>query len=91
LGALSLELNFKILANNGCEISDNHSIPEADANNPRSWRLCSSLFLVQWLPLGSDAQKQRYFQSGMDYFQKGRYRKAIVQFQNAVQMDKRFR
>jgi len=26
----------------------------------------------------------------MDYFQKGRYPEAIVQFQNAVQMDKRF-
>jgi len=52
--------------------------------------LLISFFFCSGCQWNRDAQKQRYFQSGMDYFQKERYPEAIIQFQNAVQMDKRF-
>jgi tetratricopeptide (TPR) repeat protein len=35
-------------------------------------------------------QKQRYFDSGTQYFQKGKYPEAIIEFQNAIQIDKNF-
>ena len=52
--------------------------------------LLLSFFFCSGCHRDRNAQKQRYFQSGMDYFQKGRYPEAIIQFRNAVQMDNRF-
>jgi len=34
--------------------------------------------------------KQKYFQSGMQYFEKGKYREAAIQFQNAVNTDPQY-
>src|SRR5271167_3388998 len=36
------------------------------------------------------AKKLQYFESGKAYFQKGKYPEAIIQFQNAIQIDKNF-
>ena len=54
-----------------------------------------SLFLVMTLMSGAlvscrrapSLRKQEYFQSGARYFEKGKYREAILQFQNALQVD----
>jgi cellulose synthase operon protein C len=37
-----------------------------------------------------NARKQKYFDSGMQYFQRGQYQEAAIQFQNAIQLDKSF-
>src|SRR5690348_3935198 len=37
-----------------------------------------------------NVRKQKYFESGQRYFQKGRYREAAIQFANALQVDGRF-
>jgi tetratricopeptide (TPR) repeat protein len=37
-----------------------------------------------------NVRKQKYFESGQRYFQKGRYREAAIQFANALQVDARF-
>src|SRR5260370_8476703 len=51
--------------------------------------------LISFLPsvschMDRGAQKQIYFQSGMEYLQRSRYPEAIIQFQNAIQIDNRF-
>ena len=35
-------------------------------------------------------KKQKYLESGQRYFDKGQYREAEIQFQNAIQVDSRF-
>jgi cellulose synthase operon protein C len=35
-------------------------------------------------------RKQKYFESGQRFFEKGKYREAIIQFGNAIQVDPRF-
>jgi Tfp pilus assembly protein PilF len=35
-------------------------------------------------------RKQKYYESGQRYFAKGKYREAVIQFSNAVQVDPRF-
>ena len=37
-----------------------------------------------------NVRKQKYFESGQRYFEKGKYREAAIQFGNAVQVDSRF-
>jgi tetratricopeptide (TPR) repeat protein len=37
-----------------------------------------------------NVQKQKYLESGQRYFDKGQYREAEIQFQNAIQVDSRF-
>ena len=37
-----------------------------------------------------NVQKQKYFQSGAQYLQSGKYREAAIEFQNAIQIDPRF-
>lgn len=37
-----------------------------------------------------NVRKQKYFESGQRYFQKGKYREASIQFANALQVDSRF-
>src|SRR5208283_2643815 len=37
-----------------------------------------------------DKKKQKYVESGQRYFDKGQYREAEIQFQNAIQVDSRF-
>jgi tetratricopeptide (TPR) repeat protein len=62
---------------------------------PTSHRGCCLLLAAALLMsagcLRSPAQKkQRYFDSGKAYFEKGKYPEAIIQFQNALQVDKNF-
>src|SRR5664279_550832 len=35
-------------------------------------------------------RKQKYLESGQRYFDKGQYREAAIQFENAIQVDSRF-
>src|ERR1700721_3637492 len=35
-------------------------------------------------------RKQKYLESGQRYFDKGQYREAAIQFENAIQVDPRF-
>jgi tetratricopeptide (TPR) repeat protein len=37
-----------------------------------------------------NARKQKYFESGEKYFAEGKYREAVIQFSNSVQIDPRF-
>src|SRR6201987_1213880 len=37
-----------------------------------------------------NVRKQKYFESGQRYFEKGKYREAAIQFSNAVQVDPRY-
>src|ERR1700687_530420 len=37
-----------------------------------------------------NVHKQKYLESGQRYFDKGQYREAEIQFQNAIQVDARF-
>ena len=37
-----------------------------------------------------DVAKQRYFESGNDYFAQGLYRESIIEYRNAIQHDNRF-
>src|SRR5277367_1460710 len=37
-----------------------------------------------------NVRKQKYLESGQRYFDKGQYREAEIQFQNAIQVDSRF-
>jgi tetratricopeptide (TPR) repeat protein len=37
-----------------------------------------------------NVQKQKYLESGQRYFDKGQYREAAIQFENAIQVDARF-
>jgi Tfp pilus assembly protein PilF len=37
-----------------------------------------------------NVRKQKYFDSGTKYFSEGKYREAIIQYANAVQIDSRF-
>ncbi len=37
-----------------------------------------------------NVRKQKYLESGQRYFDKGKYREAAIQFQNAIQVDSRF-
>src|SRR5260370_39097893 len=38
----------------------------------------------------SNARKQKYFESGQQYFQAGKYQEATIQFLNAIQVDTSF-
>ena len=37
-----------------------------------------------------NVRKQKYFESGQRYYEKGKYREAVIQFSNAVQVDPHF-
>src|SRR5260370_24829222 len=37
-----------------------------------------------------NVRKNKYLESGQRYFEKGKYREAAIQFQNAIQVDARF-
>src|SRR5262245_34859068 len=37
-----------------------------------------------------NVRKQRFFKSGQEYFEQGKYREAALQFENATQVDPRF-
>lgn len=51
--------------------------------------LLLSTFLTSCL-LTPSARKQKYYDSGMKYFEKGNYQAAEIQFRNAVRIDERF-
>ena len=48
------------------------------------------LFLSGGCSRSPNVRRQKYFDSGMQYFQKGRYQEAAIQLQNAIQIDKSF-
>src|SRR6202789_1030890 len=74
------------------------------ADRARSWRfamrhsstlrLILALALITTLFVGCsrdpNVRKQKYFESGQRYFDKGQYREAAIQYANAVQIDPRF-
>jgi tetratricopeptide (TPR) repeat protein len=57
-------------------------------------RLAAILSLVSILLVGCsrdpNVRKQKYFESGQRYFEKGKYREAAIQFGNAIQVDGHF-
>jgi Tfp pilus assembly protein PilF len=56
-----------------------------------NWRLIMALSLIAALlsacSLDSNVRKQKYFESGQQYFQKGEYREAAIKFANAIKID----
>src|ERR1035437_2096030 len=61
----------------------------------RAWiRLWTLSVLAGVLLLGCsrdpNVRKQKYFKSGAQYLQAGKYREAAIEFQNAIQLDPRF-
>ncbi len=59
-----------------------------------AFRLLLSCMLLASLLTGCtrdpNARKQKYFDSGEKYFAEGKYREAVIQYSNAVQIDPRF-
>jgi tetratricopeptide (TPR) repeat protein len=52
--------------------------------------VCSLLLAVTGCSRDPNARKQKYFDSGEKYFSQGKYREAVIQFSNSVQIDPRF-
>jgi len=55
------------------------------------WHWALTLILINALlsscSFDSNARKQKYFQSGQTYFEKGKYQEAAIEFTNAIQID----
>jgi len=52
--------------------------------------VCSLLVVITGCSRDPNTRKQKYFESGEKYFSQGKYREAVIQFSNAVQIDPRF-
>jgi tetratricopeptide (TPR) repeat protein len=56
--------------------------------------ICSLIATIATLSTGCsrdpNVRKQKYFESGTRYFDKGKYREAAIQYSNALQVDSRF-
>ena len=61
----------------------------SNRNALRVLMLCA-LSLLASCSRDPNVRKQKYFDSGEKYFAEGRYREAIIQYSNAVQIDPRF-
>lgn len=65
-------------------------------NRPRSSLLVSlglplvAFFLVSCAWRDPNVRKQKYYNSGVSYFDKGKYREAAIQLENAIQIDPRY-
>src|SRR6202050_1553447 len=59
---------------------------------PMAWFLGASLVLCLAVGCKRDpqVQKRNYFDKGASYFQQGKYREAVIEYQNALQIDPRF-
>ena len=53
--------------------------------------VCLVLTLLSGCSRDPNVRKQKYLESGQRYFDKGQYREAEIQFENAIQVDDRFR
>jgi len=64
------------------------------AKGSRFWYAVAAVCLLAALLTGCsrdpNVRKQKYLESGQRYFDKGQYREAAIQFQNAIQVDSRF-
>lgn len=60
----------------------------------RFWTTLTAAFLLAAMFTGCSrdpgVRKQKYFESGQRYYEKGKYREAAIQFENALQVDGRF-
>jgi len=54
------------------------------------WAIALTAMLASACSLDPNVRKQKYFQSGQQYFEKGKYREASIQFSNAVKIDPAF-
>src|SRR5271169_7241757 len=52
--------------------------------------MCLLVALLTGCSRDPNIRKQKYLESGQRYFDKGAYREAEIQFQNAIQVDARF-
>jgi len=52
--------------------------------------LCCLLAVFAGCTRDPNVRKQKYFASGQRFFAQGRYREAVIQFSNAIQIDSRF-
>lgn len=52
--------------------------------------VCSLLALLTACSRDPNVRKQKYFESGQKFFAEGKYREAVIQFSNSVQIDPRF-
>jgi tetratricopeptide (TPR) repeat protein len=52
--------------------------------------VCLLVALLTGCSRDPNVRKQKYLESGQRYFDKGQYREAEIQFQNAIQVDSRF-
>ena len=51
---------------------------------------CSLLAFLVGCSRDPNVRKQKYFESGERYFAEGKYREAVIQYSNAIQIDTRF-
>src|SRR5271168_3336845 len=51
---------------------------------------CLMVTLLTGCSRDPNIHKQKYLESGQRYYDKGQYREAEIQFQNAIQVDSRF-
>jgi len=52
--------------------------------------ICAAAAMFTGCSRDPNVRKQKYLESGQRYFDKGRYREAAIQFENAIQVDPRF-
>src|ERR1035441_2512120 len=52
--------------------------------------VCLLVALLTGCSRDPNVRKQKLMESGQRYFDKGQYREAAIQFQNAIQLDSRF-
>ncbi len=52
--------------------------------------ICAVAALLTGCARDPNVRKQKYLESGERYFDKGQYREAAIQFENAIQVDSRF-
>src|SRR5215470_5948465 len=61
---------------------------------PPSFRLLFVLTLILGVLAGCsrdpNVRKQKYYESGQRYFEKGKFREAAIQYSNAIQVDPRY-
>jgi Tfp pilus assembly protein PilF len=56
----------------------------------RLWAVVLTGALLLGCSRDPNVRKLKYFRSGQQYFQKGKYREAALEFQNAIQLDSRY-
>jgi tetratricopeptide (TPR) repeat protein len=73
-----------------CEVFNNMRIAKGSRFQYAVAAVCVLAVLLAGCSRDPNDRKQRYLESGQRYFDKGQYREAEIQFENAIRVDSRF-